>query len=162
MLSFIKKYYRSIILIGSIVLIIAGVFLYKYIIQHSGTYAPNNGPFEYEIKQLADNQYEVVYMNDVDVYKGYHKEFVRLLLNNPIQAYDKLTDECKTNIFNNSYDNFVKYIKKLDKTVLLTSYVEKYSKENDRIIVIDNTQSSYIFYEQGVWNYKVYLTGYIR
>lgn len=162
MLNFIKKYHKTLLLILFIALVIAGIFLYRYIKDHSGEYKPDNSPVYYEIKKFEDNQYEVVYLDEVDVFKGYHKDFVRLMINNPTLAYDRLTSDCKKNIFNDNYDDFLKYVKKLDKTVLLTSSVSKYNKDGDRIIVVDNTDSSYVFYEKGVWNYSVYINGSIR
>ena len=37
----------------------------------------------------------------------------------------------------------------------MTSDVTRYNDEDNRIIVVDNTGSSYVFYENGVWNYTV-------
>jgi len=53
----------------------------------------------------------------------------------------------------------VEYVNKLNKSVLASADISRYNDEKNRIIVIDTTESGYTFYENGVWNYTVALTG---
>ena len=43
--------------------------------------------------------------------------------------------------------------------MLAKGNIVRYNVTNNAITVIDNTDSSYVFNENGVWNYTVYLNG---
>ena len=160
--NFIKNNFRTIIFVLFILTIVGGVFLYKYIKENSGTYEPDNQPVQYEMKKYEDNQYTVVNIDDVDVYNAYYKDFLKLVVNNPTLAYNKLTTECKELVFNNDYKEFLKYTKNIDKNILITGKIDRYKVDKDAIHVIDNTNDGYLFYEHGAWNYTVYLSGKIE
>jgi len=155
MRDFIKSNIRTIIFVLILGLTVGGIFLYRYIKSNEGTYEPNVEKAVKEIRKYEANEYVVYKIDKADVYRSYYKDFMRLLVNNPSLAYNKLTEETKKNKFNYSYDDFLKYVNKLDKTVLLTGEVERYSDDKGKIILVDNTNSSYVFYEKGVWNYTV-------
>jgi len=162
MSKFIKNNFKTIMFILFIGLIVGGIFLYKYIRDNTGEYVPNEGPVDYEIKKYADNQYTVINMDDFDVYNAYYKEFLRLMINNPTVAYTKLSDDCKKVVFNNDYKEFLKYTKNLDKEVMATGKVNRYRKDKRMIYVIDNYDMGYVFIENGVWNYTVYVSGRVE
>lgn len=162
MRNFVKNNFRTIIFFMVIALIIGGIFLYEYILDHSGVYEPNNGPVDYEIKKYEDNQYDVKYIDTVDVYKAYYREFIRLLVTKPDEAFNKLTPECKELSFGNDYNKYLEFTKKIDKNIVYTGEVVRYSESDGKIIMIDNTDSSYTFVENGVWNYTVRINGHIK
>jgi hypothetical protein len=155
MYNFIQENKRTIIFIVVIVLILGGIFTYRTIQRNTGTYAPNVDEVHKEIIKYADNEYVIYNIKNEDVYRSYYRNFMNLLLNDPVKAYNKLYHNTKADKFNNNYDNFLKYVKSLDRKTLMTSDVTRYNDEDNRIIVVDNTGSSYVFYENGVWNYTV-------
>ena len=162
MRNFIRNNIRTIIFIVVIALITGGIFLYRYIKQNQGTYEPNVDHVAKEIIKYEANQYIVYKIDKVDVYRSYYKDFMKLLATDPVKAYSKLTKDSKTHMFNDNYDKFLEYVKKLDKSVLLSGEVKRYSDEKKKIILVDNTDSSYVFYEDGVWNYTVDLSRLIK
>lgn len=156
MLNFIKRYQKTITFGLVVLLVLAGIFIYRTIRRNSGSYNPNVGTVTKEVQHYEDNEYIVYQINKVDVYTSYYKDFMQLLVNDPSKAYNKLTDDSKKSMFNNDYDNFVKYYKSIDKSLLLTSTVDRYNDDRKgKIIIVDSTESTYVFYEDGVWNYKV-------
>ena len=100
-----------------------------------------------------------MYMNKVDVYRSYYKDYIRLLLNDPTKAYEKLTDACRKEMFNNDYQKFLDFTKKLDRKALMSSDLSRYSEQDGKIILIDTNESSFVLYENGVWNYTVFISG---
>ena len=162
MSKFIKNNFKTIMFILFLGLIIGGIFLYRYIRNNTGEYVPNDGPVEYEIKRYEDNQYTVINIDDIDVYNSYYKEFLRLMVNNPTVAYAKLSEDCKKIAFNDNYKEFLKYTKNIDNTVIATGKVNRYRKDKNKIYIIDNFDMGYVFTENGVWNYTVYISGRVE
>lgn len=162
MSNFIKANVRTIIFVIVVTIIVAGIFLYRYIKLNVGTYSPSTEVPKYEIKKYDANEYTVVNIKKEIVYRSYYKDYIDLMLNDPVTAFNKLTTNSKENLFSNDYNKFLDYTKKLNKSVLLSADISRFSDDNKKIVVIDTTDSSYIFYENGVWNYTVDLMGTIN
>lgn len=156
MRDFIKRYQKTITFALVVLLVLASIFIYRHIRRISGKYEPSVGTVVKEVQHYEDNEYVVYQMNKVDVYTSYYKDFMQLLVNDPSKAYNKLTDDSKASMFNNDYDKFVKFYKSIDKSLLLSSTIDRYNDEKKgKIIIVDSTESTYVFYENGAWNYKV-------
>ena len=155
MLDFIKKYKITIIIVVIIALIIGGYFGYRYYINNIGEYNPYSKTTDIEIVNYKTNQYTVINMSEIDVYRAYYKEFMQLLADNPSQAFNMIDDDTKSSLYNNSYENFLNYQKLLDKKILKTSDITQYTRKDNKIYVVDKYNNQYIFVEDGVWNYKV-------
>ena len=162
MSNFIKANIRTIIFIIVVTIIVAAIFLYRYIKLNVGTYSPSTEVPKYEIKKYDANEYTVVNIKKEIVYRSYYKDYIDLMLNDPVTAFNKLTTNSKENLFSNDYNKFLDYTKSLNKSVLLSADISRFSDDNKKIVVIDTTDSSYIFYENGVWNYTVDLMGTIN
>ena len=159
MLNFIKEYKRTILFIVFVAAILAGIFIYRRVQLNKGTYEPNHENVSLDVIKYEENEYTVMYMNKTDVYRAYYKAYVRLLLNDPVKAYGKLTDACRKEMFNNDYDKFLDFTKKLDRKALMVSDLARYSEQDGKIILIDTNESSFVLYEKGVWNYEVFISG---
>lgn len=157
MINFIKKYKLTILVVTIILLIIGVYFGYRYYINNFGEYNPYSDLDGIEIVDYKVNQYTVITKDEIDVYRAYYKDFMQLLADNPAQAYNKLSNDTKTSLYNDSYDNFLTYQKSLDKKILKTSDLLQYTREGNTIYVIDKYNNHYVFYENGVWNYTVKL-----
>ena len=155
MSKFIKDNKKTITFITIVLIIVGIIFAYRYITINIGTYEPSHEPVKIEIRKYEANEYNVVTMNKEVVYRSYYKYFINLLLNDPTKAYNMLTNETKEKMFSNDINNFLDYVNKLNKSVLRTADISRYNDEKDKIIVVDNTEASYSFYENGVWNYTV-------
>ena len=162
MFNLLKEYKRTILFVIIVIFIIAGIFIYRRVQANKGVYEPDLTPVAVEIKKYDDNSYNVLNVNKVDVYRAYYKNYTRLLLNDVSKAYELLTTECRQNMFDNDYEKFKEFVKGIDKQSLITSDVSRYNEQDGKIIVVDNNESSIIFYENGVWNYQVYITGRIN
>ncbi len=158
MRNFIRENIRTIIFVIVVLLAIGGIFLYRYIKQNQGIYEPSHENVPKEIIKYDANEYVVYNIDKAEVFKQYYKDYMMLLINNPSKAYNKLTDETKEHVFNNSYDKFIDYVNKLDKTLLMNSKVDRYAEDNNKFIIVDTTEASYVFYDKGVWNYEVDLS----
>lgn len=164
MSNFIKNNKKTLLLVVIIIIVLLGIFIYHRIMSREdnvydndyGNKEPMTG-----VRTYDDNEYQIVKIEPSDVYIAYFKRFMKLLAYDPVAAYEKLSVEAKQNDYNNSYDNFYKYTQELDRKSLLTADVSRYSADDDRIIIIDTTNVSYIFYENGVWNYTVRIMGNI-
>lgn len=162
MFKLLKEYKRTILFVLIIIIVIAGIFIYRRVQANKGVYEPDLAPVVNEIKKYEDNSYNVLNVNKVDVYRAYYKNYTRLLFNDVPKAYELLTTDCRKNMFNNDYEKFKEFVKTLDRQTLITSDVSRYSEQDGKIIVVDSNESSLIFYENGVWNYQVYITGRIN
>ena len=153
--KFIKDNKKTITFIAIVLVIVGIIFIYRYVTINIGVYEPSHEPAKIEIRKFNANEYNVVTIDKEIVYRSYYKYFINLLINNPVKAYDMLTNETKENLFDNEYNKFSDYVKKLNKSVLLKADISRYNDEKNRIIIVDNTESSYTFYEKGTWNFTV-------
>ena len=157
MFDFIKKYKITIIVAILLVLGIGAYFGYQYYIDNVGEYNPYSNGIIDEIVDYDINRYNVIYKNEIDVYRAYYKEYMILLADEPAKAFNKLTPETKSSSFNDSYDNFLSYQQSLDKKILKTSDIIQYTRIDNVIYVIDKYNNHFEFHENGVWNYTVSL-----
>ena len=103
MLDFIKKYKITIIIVVIIALIIGGYFGYRYYINNIGEYNPYSKTTDIEIVNYKTNQYTVINMSEIDVYRAYYKEFMQLLADNPSQAFNMIDDDTKSSLYKKRY-----------------------------------------------------------
>lgn len=162
MSKFISENKKTITFVVIVLIVVGIIFAYRYVTLNIGTYSPSEGPGVVEIKKYEANEYNVVTMNKEIIYRSYYKSFINLLINDPAKAYSKLTEETKERMFANNYDSYLDYLSKLNKDVLKKADISRYNDEKNKIIVIDTTESGYTFFENGVWNYTVALTGRVN
>lgn len=159
MLDFIKKYKFTITIVLLILVGIGAFIAIKYYKNNVGVYNPYSEIPDYVLQKQDINNYQVINKNKEDVYRAYYKEFVLLLATDTTQAFNKLESKNKEQLFGNNYERFKEYANSLNKNLLLKSDIKKYFVEEDginkRIVIIDTTDSSYTFIENGVWNYTV-------
>ena len=160
MSNFVKKYRRTITFSIFIILIVVGIFIYRFIRLNQGEYMPKGDRVVREVYNYKDNEYNVITPEKETIYRSYYREFINNMLYNPERAWDLLSSNTKSNMFGNKYEEFTKFIKKLDKKVLMTSDINRYSdKETNKITIVDTTESTYIIETLGVWNYTVTIGG---
>lgn len=160
-MKILKKYPRTVRYIIVILLVILVVLVVRYLLTYEKpTYNNvNSGPVQVTTKVYGVNEYNVISVDEVNVYTSYYKNFINLIVNDPKSAYDLLTDDCKRDRYKNDYNNFYEKVSKLDKNELLNYTIDRYSKTDDRIIIVDSNEYSFSFYEDGVNNYTVYING---
>lgn len=118
-----------------------------------------------DIDKIENNQiniYSYVRVNDSEMCQKYFKEYKELMLNNPEEAYDKLSEEYKNKRFG-SYENFERYINN-NKEEISKLYVSKYLVNDvlkyKEYVCKDGFQNVYVFKATGVKEYKVELDTY--
>ena len=159
MFNFLKENKRTILFVLIIALVVAGIFIYRRANLNKGTYEPSHENVAWDVIKYEENEYNVMHMNKVDVYRAYYKHYIRLLLNDPAKAYEKLTKACRQEMFNNDDDKFLEFTNKLDRKALITSDLSRYNEEDGKIILIDTNESSFVLFENGVWNFEVFISG---
>lgn len=163
--GFIKKYKITITVFAIVICIAVGIILYNYIgglkIYHDPSL--EGGVDTYEIKQLDANEYEIANVDESDIFEQYYKEFMSLLVNNPSEAWKLLTDSNKDLRYHGEYSKFLEDIKLFASTSRMNAGIDRYSysESGHKVIVIDKSNYSYSFYEDGVWNYKVSINGQV-
>ena len=159
--KFIKEN-RIFIIAGTlIVLLCIGIYFYtaraRNIVYDKG----EDNDIEYIERNYKANEYRPVTIELVDLLQEYYLYYLRLQVNNPDEAYNMLTDECKSK-FNNDVSEYKKYVKEINTILTLENKVEKYrvDKYNNQIIeIIDSEQNRYTIYEYGVWDFKISVDG---
>lgn len=145
----------------SIVILCIGIYYYtaraRKIVYDKG----EDKDIEYIERKYAANEYSPVTIELIDLLQEYYLYYIRLQVNNPDEAYDMLTDECKSR-FNNDIKEYKNYIKQINTILTLDNKVEKYrvDKYNNQIIeIVDSEQNKYTIYEYGVWDIKISIDG---
>ena len=119
---------------------------------------------EFGIKDHYDiNEINYLYISTEDVIRKYFNDYKNILINNKEEAYNLLNKDYREKRFNN-YDNFLSY---LDNNVTEYTYslgIDKYSVSsiNGKKVynVIANNKNQFIFKENTIMNYEVYLDDY--
>ncbi len=119
---------------------------------------------EFGIKDHYDiNEINYLYISTEDVIRKYFNDYKNILINNKEEAYNLLNKDYREKRFNN-YDNFLSY---LDNNVTEYTYslgIDKYSVSsiNGKKVynVIANNKNQFIFKENSIMNYEVYLDDY--
>ncbi len=119
---------------------------------------------DYGIKDHYDiNEINYLYISTEDVIRKYFNDYKNILINNKEEAYNLLNKDYREKRFNN-YDNFLSY---LDNNVTEYTYslgIDKYSVSsiNGKKVynVIANNKNQFIFKENSIMNYEVYLDNY--
>ena len=119
---------------------------------------------EFGIKDHYDiNEINYLYISTEDVIRKYFNDYKNILINNKEEAYNLLNKDYREKRFNN-YDNFLSY---LDNNVTEYTYslgIDRYSVSsiNGKKVynVIANNKNQFIFKENSIMNYEVYLDDY--
>ena len=119
---------------------------------------------DYGIKEHYEiNEINYLYISTEDVIRKYFNDYKNILINNKEEAYNLLNKDYREKRFNN-YNNFLSY---LDKNVTEYTYslaIDKYSVSSvsgKKIYnVVANNKNQFIFKENSIMNYEVYLDDY--
>lgn len=115
---------------------------------------------DYIKKNYKVNEYQNVTIDYIDILDEYHSYFVRKMVNDPDKAFAMLTDESKK-MFNNSIEEFKKYIKENATVSFKNSKVKEYRTNNkkNKIEIIDTDNNKYTIFENAVWDIKISIDG---
>lgn len=170
----VKKFISENKVLSIIFIVIIGIAISFFIIDfindrkiyQSDLY--NNEEVPYINKKYEDNEYKVVTISDEDIARHYYRDFIKMVVTNPEEAW-KVTiqdgDE-ETIDFKEDYKVFKSYVDKMvtKKTISndIVRYHYKKGNSYNIITVVDSENYMYEIYEYGIWNYKVGFRGNIR
>jgi len=101
-------------------------------------------------------EYRYISVSEQDLLIAYYKNFINEVKNNPKDAWNMLTDDCKEDKFHNLYSEFESFVKKYLKSSIMDTYtVKKYSTKNNKLSLVDSQNILYNIKENGIWNYKI-------
>lgn len=115
-----------------------------------------------KIENNTVNLYSYVRINDAEMTDRYFKEYRDLMLNNPEEAYNKLSTEYREKRFG-SYENFETYVKKNQEEIsklYLSQYLVNELSEYKEYVCKDGFQNIYVFKSKGITEYEVELDTY--
>lgn len=163
--NFIKNNKVIVIIFVLTIMIAIGVFIYnkttpvenyeKNLTEAEAT------DVEYIKKNYKVNEYHNVSVELIDILNEYYRDYVNKLIDSPKEAYEMLTSESKED-FGNSYEEFNKYIKKINTLRLSTSKVSEYRTNKGRIKsydIIDTEGNKFTFYEKSIWDLEITFKG---
>lgn len=157
---------KSAVLVSSFLVVIIVLIGVYFVIssQIDANYVPNyllEDFIPFPEKSLGVNEYKVVTVSEEDMIKNYFNSFVSLMLENIDEAYEKLDDETKLDIYKdiNSFRIKVEFIT-VDYAIV-PSFAE-YSVSSDEdgkkiYIVKDKRNNIYRFIVEAVMKYTVSL-----
>lgn len=106
------------------------------------------------------NEINYLYISTEDVIKKYYNDYKNILINNKEEAYNLLNKDYREKRFKN-YDNFLNYVDSNLSDSIYSLSIDKYSVTNisaKKVYnVIDNNKNQFIFKENSIMNYEVYL-----
>lgn len=116
---------------------------------------------DYGIKEHYDvNEINYLYISTEDVIRKYFNDYKNILINNKEEAYNLLNKDYRQKRFKN-YDNFLNYVDSNLSDSIYSLSIDKYSLTNisaKKVYnVIDNNKNQFIFKENSIMNYEVYL-----
>lgn len=159
--DFIKnhKFISAFMVIGVILIVL--VFSKRYVDQNriyqSGLTETDRVPY-INIK-YEDNEYKNIVVPELDMVDFYYNNFKEMLLKHPDDAWNLISEDSKLGRFNNSEERFNDYVTTIINADFKKAIVEKYSYKKgasyNTISIVDTTGRYYIFYEYGVWKYRV-------
>lgn len=114
----------------------------------------------YEKKNYKVNEYQIMNMSEFDVFQDYYKDFITTLVDNPDEAYYKLSIDSR-----NEYtkEEFIEYAKKIKTIFTKNNEIkeQRRKKQGSRVIyeIIDSEENSFTIIETAVWDYQVTING---
>ncbi len=161
----VKKIFRENALIILIAIVIISVFLVRIISKsfelgrRYSSSMMNNSEIPYIEHKYEDNEYKVIDMDEFDIINYYYRDFINKLVNAPLEAWDKLSDDTQLKVFGADSDEFLVTVKKIVTIKTKNNKIEKYKKENGKYTIVDSEDHMYVIEDNGVWNYKVSYLG---
>ncbi len=163
--TFIKDNKGVVIIFILTVLVAAALFIYNKVTYEEYT---DKNLTEEEVKDIPYikknyevNEYQNVTIDLIDLLNDYYRDYINKLINDPKTAYELLTVESKES-FGNNYDEFKKYVDKINTLQLKTSKVAEYRTNKGRIKnydIIDTSDNRFTIYEKSVWDYEISFAG---
>ena len=121
--------------------------------------------YEYELYQYEANEYKPINASKGELIIDYYKDFLYKMINDRESAWQMLTKDNKQKKFNNSYEEFDKYLNEILTKFSSTNSIVKMKAKNhnnkNEFIIIDSEENYIIFYDAGIWNVEVELKGKI-
>lgn len=116
--------------------------------------------FSYEKRNYKVNEYQIMNMSEFDVFQDYYKDFITTLVENPEEAYYRLSADSRKEY---TKEEFVKYAKSI-KTIFTKNNVIKEQRrkiEGSRVVydIIDSEENSFTIIETAIWDYQVTIHG---
>lgn len=109
------------------------------------------------------NEVTYTYVTEEDMAKKYLADFINLIINDKKTAYDKIDDYYKSQKLQ-TYSDFEKALNNLYTTKFLSAKVVSYTvvdKTKYKLFyIIDGDNNSFIFKENSIMDYTVYLDSY--
>lgn len=112
-------------------------------------------------KTIGVNEYKVVSVTKEDMIKTYFNTFTNMMINNPIEAYEKLDEEAKLDLYKNLNEFEIK-VNFLTADYQIIPAFDSYSVSSDDesntiYIVKDKRNNTYRFTVKAVMKYTVFL-----
>lgn len=163
--NFIKVNKGLVIIFTLTILIALTVFIYNKTTGEE-TYEKNlteeeATDVEYIKKNYQVNEYRNVTIDLIDLLNEYYRDYVDKLINSPKEAYEMLTSESKED-FENDFEKFNNYVKKIKTIGLKTSKVTEYRTNKGRITsydIIDSEGNKFTIYEKSIWDLEITFKG---
>ena len=145
------------------ILIIVIILIIIYFINREKINSDSNFYIEENIEKYNANQFVPIYVTESDIAKKYLNDFKNLILYNKKEAYELLNYSYKNKRFE-SYEKFETFI---NDRITQSTYSMEIDKYNVNIInnkkvynIFDKSGYQYIFKENSIMNYEVYLDEY--
>ncbi len=154
---------KKIIIICFFLVLIAFLIYYRFSSDKFSDEVIEKEENNFSMKHYDANEYLPVYMTDESVIKIYLNDFKNNMINNSQMAYDSLNEKYRELKFG-SLDRFNEYIVNNLSLEFINSQLSKYSIGNidgkKVFYVYDDAENFYIFVENSIMDYEVYLDAY--
>lgn len=159
--------YRFLIIIGALAIVICFIYVVLENKKELEMYESgrDSSEYEYELYQYEANEYKPINASKGELIIDYYKDFLYKMINDRESAWQMLTKDNKQKKFNNSYEEFDKYLNEILTKFSSTNSIVKMKAKNhnnkNEFIIIDSEENYIIFYDDGIWNVEVELKGKI-
>lgn len=156
----LKKNKKTIIICVNILLI---TLIIVYFVNRKKINFDEYAYIEEVIEKYDANQFIPIYVTESDIVKKYLNDYKNLILYDKKEAYELLNQEYK----NKRFDSYEKFETFINDRITLNTYSMEVDKYNVNIInnkkvynIFDKSGYQYIFKENSIMNYEVYLDEY--
>lgn len=161
-MSSVKENKRLIIVTIIVIAIVVGVALYNTL-KPKPTYDPEVNEYNevnYIKKNYRVNEYSVVNISELDLLNAYLKKYINLSITKPEEAFNMLSKESKES-FNNSVEEYKKYVKSITSIYSKDNEVVKYRKGDGigKTEIVDSEKNKYVITEHSTWDIEITLNG---
>lgn len=161
-ISGIKENKKLIIITLIVIIIVIVIALYNNL-KPKPQYDPEVNEYNevnYIKKNYKVNEYSVVNISELDLLNAYLKKYITLAVTKPEEAFNMLSKESKES-FNNSVDEYKKYVESITSIYTKDNQVVKYRKGDGKgnTEIVDSESNKYIITEHSTWDIEITLNG---